>query len=551
MFALIFNFHTRHYHATNWGQHVNEALVAWPPEPWRILRALISSYWCKGGCQDWSVEQLADFVDTLAEKPPLFSLPSDPIHTFTQHYMPVDKNKKSLIFDAFACLPKDAQIVVVWPDVNLDSDTLALASNLATGIGYLGRAESWATCEVSCEWDLKNANCTPIENTTHIEDDENIVSVIAPRSPSSYDLERKKLIENLDSQLMQEYEMSGKKAPSATVLNNKRKSYFGETLPKRIVHALSIDTSSYKKYGWSYPPAARKVLYNRPALSSVPRKSNIPTYDISGNKHNYSVARFALVGRPRPRIEDAVKIGELMRLAALSKFGWHEDPQTKKRFPKAPSEISGRDADGKPLQNASHTHAFWLSEDSDDDGCIDHISVYVASGLSPLIRMKLNQLIRLWLHKGDIGSSKEEIEDSGHQEWRLALEGFGEPKDFEDISNIFGYDRFWISTTPFLATGHLKRNSGYEKEVRRHLKLRSIVPYNQADEVSVKILKSINIHGTPRNSLHFHRFRSRGREKQLDTHGALLRLEFPVPIRGPLAIGYGCHFGLGLFVPDK
>lgn len=280
-------------------------------------------------------------------------------------------------------------------------------------------------------------------------------------------------------------------------------------------------------------------------------KSYISTCDISGNKHDYSVARFALVGRPQPRIEDAVKIGELMRLAALSKFGWQEDPETKKRFPKAPSEISGRDADSKPLQNASHTHAFWLSEDYDDDGCIDHISVYVASGLNPLIRTKLNQLTRLWLNKRDSSSSQEEIEDSGRQEWRLALEGFGEPEDFQDVSNIFGYARFWISTTPFLATGHLKKRSGYEKEVRRHLKLRSIIPNNQVDEVSVEVLKSISVHGTPRNSLHFHRFRSRGRENQLDTQGALLRLKFPEPIRGPLAIGYGCHFGLGLFVTDE
>ena len=52
--------------------------------------------------------------------------------------------------------------------------------------------------------------------------------------------------------------------------------------------------------------------------------------------------RYLLAGRPLPRIEDAVKIGELMRLAALSKFGWEEDESTGRRKPKAPPVISGR-----------------------------------------------------------------------------------------------------------------------------------------------------------------------------------------------------------------
>jgi CRISPR-associated protein Csb2 len=36
MLALAFTFPAGRYHATPWGRHVNEADVAWPPEPWRI-----------------------------------------------------------------------------------------------------------------------------------------------------------------------------------------------------------------------------------------------------------------------------------------------------------------------------------------------------------------------------------------------------------------------------------------------------------------------------------------------------------------------------------
>jgi len=31
----------------------------------------------------------------------------------------------------------------------------------------------------------------------------------------------------------------------------------------------------------------------------------------------------------------------------------------------------------------------------------------------------------------------------------------------------------------------------------------------------------------------------------------MLELEFPEPLEGPLALGYGSHFGLGLFVTER
>jgi CRISPR-associated protein Csb2 len=43
MLALAFTFPAGRYHATPWGRHVNEADVAWPPEPWRILRTLVAT----------------------------------------------------------------------------------------------------------------------------------------------------------------------------------------------------------------------------------------------------------------------------------------------------------------------------------------------------------------------------------------------------------------------------------------------------------------------------------------------------------------------------
>ena len=246
----------------------------------------------------------------------------------------------------------------------------------------------------------------------------------------------------------------------------------------------------------------------------------------------FSVARYLVAGRPLPRIEDAVKIGELMRRAALSQFGWEN------RRPKAPSVISGRGPDNRPLRRGRHSHAFWLPEDADNDGRIDHISVYVEDGFDPAVREKLDRLTRLWLD-----------EDGGLREWRLALEGFGRPEDFANTSRLFGSSAVWVSVTPFLAAGHLKR-AGYEGEVNRLWRCREMASGPRIGLVQVETMSDIEIDGRPRRAVHFRRFRSKDGGNQSDPQGALLRLRFAKPFKGPLALGYGCHFGLGMFIRE-
>ncbi len=548
MFAFTFRFPASRYHATLWGHHVNEATVAWPPEPWRILRALIATYRRKGDHKRWQESDLATLISILAENPPSYRLPKVTTHTHTRHYMPVQGKKKSLVFDAFLQLPKGEKLVAFWPNLKLNLPLFELASHLAEGIGYLGRAESWTDCVATNDWEPDEENdaiCPPIEKTEKTTG--NPVRIIAPRSESDYAVERTRLIKKFEERLCGEAETSSKKPSINKTLEKKLSKEFGPTLPELLVDALSLDTGDYQKYGWNRPPASREVMYFAPEVSSsssvtqqhfASRRQDVKTQD------SYTVARYLLAGRPLPRIEDTVKIGELMRLAALSKFGWETVEPTGRKRPKAPSVISGRDPEGKPLRNSSHSHAFWLPEDTDGDGWIDHITVYAPEGLSTDVRVRLDRVTRLWTN-GSAGDERNS-ENSGSLEWRLALEGFGHPENFSASSKILGTGRVWISATPFLATGHLK-SQGYPGEIKRLLKRRKILPEHLADDVQIEVLSSIRIGGADRRTVHFHRFRSRGQEKQTDSHGALLRLSFPEPINGPLCLGYACHFGLGLF----
>jgi CRISPR-associated protein Csb2 len=59
--------------------------------------------------------------------------------------------------------------------------------------------------------------------------------------------------------------------------------------------------------------------------------------------------------------------------------------------------------------------------------------------------------------------------------------------------------------------------------------------------------REIDVGGQPRNTLAFHRFRSRRGLVQPDCTGTALYLAFPKPVSGPVALGFGSHFGLGLF----
>ena len=45
MIAIRLRFLTGRFHATPWGHHVNEGVVEWPPSPWRLLRALVATFY--------------------------------------------------------------------------------------------------------------------------------------------------------------------------------------------------------------------------------------------------------------------------------------------------------------------------------------------------------------------------------------------------------------------------------------------------------------------------------------------------------------------------
>jgi CRISPR-associated protein Csb2 len=101
----------------------------------------------------------------------------------------------------------------------------------------------------------------------------------------------------------------------------------------------------------------------------------------------------------------------------------------------------------------------------------------------------------------------------------------------------------WISATPFVPPRHLKvrgRNT-LEAQVQAELASRRLPA---ASEVTMVDRRDPEV----ARFRHFVLARAPG-PRPPSPLGVGLRLRFPEPIRGPLCLGYGSHFGLGRFEP--
>ncbi len=504
MLAIGLRFLAGRYHATPWGRHVNEADIEWPPAPWRFCRALISTWYHKADHQRFPFECLEALIDALSETLPVYELPPA-VHAHTRHFMPQWKGSPSLVFDAFARVSAENELVMAWPDLDLSDDLTGLLDELLHNMGYLGRAESWVEARRLTSDEVPGSfSCRPGEQEVDPETGEilgDVVRLLIPRPQGDYASWRETFARD-----------------EITPLKGKKKRLLENTAPEGLLKALSIDTGDLQKAGWSQPPAGQFVHYLRPVDCLRPGLpvSGLPARPVT-------TARFLMTGKPLPRMEDALRVGEHFRAAVMGLakrvLGGEE---------RLPVALSGHGLD----RNNRHGHAFYLPEDAGGDGRIDHVLVYAPGGLSPEAQ---KVLARLAVVRGRQGA-----------EWRVVLESVGLAEDFASQSRYAGEGSVWQSVTPYLRPWHVKKRPSLQAQteafIRRECRLRGL-----PEPVSVECLPEIFLHGRARRPIHFHRFRNKRGLTQPDTLGSLLRLRFDEAVNGPLALGFGCHYGLGMF----
>jgi CRISPR-associated protein Csb2 len=134
------------YHATPWDRSVNEGATEWPPSPWRLLRALVATWYTRW--PDLSAPVLDGLLDALGD-PPCYLTPRERTG-HTRHYLPDLSHRKGepgrtdLTLDPYLSVGRDKELLVRW-DADLDSEQRQVLAKLAELLPYLGRADS--VCE--------------------------------------------------------------------------------------------------------------------------------------------------------------------------------------------------------------------------------------------------------------------------------------------------------------------------------------------------------------------------------------------------------------------
>ena len=302
---------------------------------------------------------------------------------------------------------------------------------------------------------------------------------------------------------------------------------------------LLVETGAMHKERWSDPAGAKWLLYVIPedALSSQSRLRSAarPT-------GSYHVARYALDGTVLPRVIETVYFAEIARRYLQGIFGAAHGGEWSPVF-------SGKTADGQPLAD-NHQHAFYLPSDEDGDGRLDHLTIVAAEGFGGRELQALDRFAGLH------GPSGTDL--------RLLLTGVCSLSEAQRIP-LLAPARVWRSLTPFISTRHFKergtkRDLCTRDELPEAVLLEELTRQGFAPPLRVDPLARCELGrplGTSRSTaarslswLEFRRQRVSGGWRRGTHPGAGFRLEFSEPVAGPLAFGYGCHFGLGLFGPE-
>jgi CRISPR-associated protein Csb2 len=176
----------------------------------------------------------------------------------------------------------------------------------------------------------------------------------------------------------------------------------------------------------------------------------------------------------------------------------------------------------------AHTHAYWLPEDENDDSLIDHVLVYADSGIAAEVVAALASVKTVAI---------------GHQSLKLKPQWMGR----ECPSRLVGPSLRWSGVTPYVTPLWRLTKTGKERA--------DFTPDAQiAGEFKILGLPAAQLSWSPArwsdagvlSAAQFDGQRQNGRGPNRDAVAAILEVEFAEPVQGPLAFGYGAHFGLGL-----
>ncbi len=466
MLTLRVRFLYGRYHAKKWGANVNDGEIDWPPSPWRIMRAIIHTW------RTYHPATVDDVVwpvlQQLIRHPPKFYLPRAS-KSHVRHYVPlVNKDSKALMLNPFVVIEREARLTVVWDSVTISTEQLDTLNNIVSDMKYLGRAES--LCEVTA--DASNSeqepNCVPLSatnNTAH--QDAEVIEVLVPDA-------------------------------------------------KATIQDLSVRTRDLEK-NQMFPKKSHNILYAR---HKTPNSSDHTLVSRTRPSNGINVVRFMIGGRIRPLLTRSVRVSESFRKAAISQYGTISNGRKT-------AALSGHEKDGASVEG--HTHAFYIPTDDDNDGRIDHLTVFKHGAFSPEEITALESVNYVW---------------DGGERMQVVFSGHGDSANFD--TSFLKRSKKWKTITPYVGNRFDRKNLSAGENAVRHIRA-EVRKRNMPEPVAI-----CPIPGGVVGKFRAHKYcRRTDARSHLSRNAFMVTILFENVLQGPLCLGHGAHFGLGLFVPTE
>ena len=487
MIAVKLTFPSGQYTASQRRCNGRDETLEWPPSPWTLLESLAEAW--HRSLPSVSPEAFASVLESLIRSSPCFRLPrASPEQGSSSSTDENGSNAKERQIDERVSLRAKGSIIVCWPAADLNNEQQDAFQRILphwTQLGHGSRVQAEPLSEP-----LPDFNAVPVKTGSLPTASWHLVPTLTAQPPIR----------------------------------------IADLLGGRIENSDATDC----------PEGAEWMIYARTSeclgsLQDIGHASARPDPVVA-------VVRFMLTGSVLPEVTETLRWGDLARRSVMAQYG-------RQNGGRSTPTLSGKDTSGKPLQG--HRHTFYMPIDEDGDGLLDHLTIWAPIGFSTPELQAVKGVQSL--NPG-----------SGHHPIRLEPLGHGIVADFaEGCPWLFGESRRWHSLTPYVLTRHVKYRGpkdelgrrrivdSPEEQVLREASLRwpngpQLIRAEEVTSPEDPRLASLKV-GTSRSRLpsEFLRKRQRGSS---GGKACTFVLEFEEPVTGPIALGHGCHYGLGLFV---
>ena len=497
------------FHANPWRMFpFEDPHGEWPPSPWRLLRAILARSHqlereCGVQCQPWRDSLVRAFcTSTFGWHLPPFSWRGPGL----QQYHPGDfafdppdwKNKKvnaikkyrpTLVRDNFWVIDRsetDPSSGMVWWILDgerwSDSDFNWLDASLGR-MTYFGRAEA----------------ITEIQRVEKVPEDIQ-VNCVLEQNPSS---------------------------GSVPVLV----PTVGATLEQ--VQAVTDDPSVKNS---TVPPGALWLHAKRPVRPPARLRRSNPK-----PKKAKQLIQFAVGSRVSPKPQSVVVLAQRLRGRVIREFlgsSWQTADLTQRY---AVRLLTGKEADGSPLQDDRHPHTrFGMLFDEE----IGKATRFLVWRNQPFTDDEEHAILNAAERELEIAFGKERAKSS----WTIRLVPLNSqvqaPSGFDAQSH-----RRWKSATFYVPPrymynrrGRVKQGESPEEQIRLELVRQGYDVTDLVISVDYQATEWVQVH-RPRRMR-----RSQDEATNAERRGFRVSLTFAKPVSGPISLGHSSHFGLGLFV---